>query len=139
MTLVHPHPSADNQSPESSTVLARFDKSPQQMVQSPSSLTAHDLRARFTEACQAWLAKSPSLDTRSNYARDVRQFLVFIGADPTHLEQLAIVRPAQVAAWRDQLKEQGLTNSSIRRKMTAVRSLFSYLQSYGFAGVNPAH
>jgi integrase/recombinase XerD len=30
-------------------------------------------------------------------------------------------------------------NASIRRKMTALRSLFSYLQTYGYAGANPAH
>jgi integrase/recombinase XerD len=44
-----------------------------------------------------------------------------------------------VASWRDYLHEEGLTNSSIRRKMTALRSLFSYLQTYGFVGANPAH
>jgi integrase/recombinase XerD len=27
----------------------------------------------------------------------------------------------------------------IRRKMTVLRSLFSYLQTYGYAGSNPAH
>jgi integrase/recombinase XerD len=44
-----------------------------------------------------------------------------------------------VAQWRDHLCESGLTNASIRRKLTALRSLFSYLQSYGFIGANPAH
>ena len=33
----------------------------------------------------------------------------------------------------------GLTNSTIRRKLTVLRSLFSYLQIYGYSGVNPAH
>src|SRR5437899_545881 len=120
---------ADNQPPESRTELTNVDKMQAFMGRSSSRLTEVDLRARFTEACHAWLAKSPSKDTRSNYARDVKQFLTFIGADPSHLEVLAAVRPAQVAAWRDQLREQGLTNSSIVRKMTAVRSLYSYLQS----------
>ena len=32
-----------------------------------------------------------------------------------------------------------MTNSSIRRKLTALRSLFSYLQTYGYTGANPAH
>ena len=109
------------------------------MSQSSSLLTGRDLRARFTEACHAWLSKSPSKDTRTNYARDVTQFLTFIGADPTHLEVLAAVRPAQVAAWRDKMRDDGLTNSSIVRKMTALRSLYSYLKNYGFTGVNPAH
>ncbi len=32
-----------------------------------------------------------------------------------------------------------MTNSSIRRKLTALRSLFSYLQIYSYSGANPAH
>jgi integrase/recombinase XerD len=49
------------------------------------------------------------------------------------------VVPRHVAAWRDSLKDAGLTNSSVRCKMTVLRSLFSYLHTYGYAGVNPAH
>jgi integrase/recombinase XerD len=52
---------------------------------------------------------------------------------------LAAIRPKHVAEWRDQLIADKLTNASIRRKLTALRSLFSYLQSYGFLGANPAH
>jgi integrase/recombinase XerD len=33
----------------------------------------------------------------------------------------------------------GQTNSTIRRKLTALRSPFSYLQTYGYSGANPAH
>jgi len=106
---------------------------------STSQLTALDYRGRFTEARDAWLARSPSINTRTNYDRDITQFLAFCGIDPAHVEKLAMVRPVQVAAWRDQLREQGLRNSSILRKMTALRSLFSYLQTYGYTGANPAH
>ncbi|MBI3464111.1 MAG: tyrosine-type recombinase/integrase [Planctomycetes bacterium] len=98
-----------------------------------------DVRAQFTEAVAAWLAKSNSLDTRSNYGRDLAQFLAFIGIPCESLEGLTTVLPRQVAAWRDSLREQGLTNSSVRRKMTVLRSLFSYLQTYGYTGPNPAH
>ncbi len=83
--------------------------------------------------------RSPSRDTRSNYARDLTQFLRFAGIDECRPELLAAVRPHQVAGWRDHLQAEGLTNASIRRKMTALRSLFSYLQTYGFVGANPAH
>ncbi len=107
--------------------------------QAPWELTVLDFRRRFTEARDAWLARSPSRDTRANYARDLSQFLRFCGIEAMHLEALATVRPAQVAAWRDSLREQGLRNSSILRKMTALRSLFSYLQTYGYSGANPAH
>jgi integrase/recombinase XerD len=94
---------------------------------------------QMQEAYKSWLAKSPSRDTRTNYDRDVGQFLIFAGHLPDRAEQLATIRPHQVAAWRDHLKEIGLTNASIRRKMTALRSLYSYLQTYGFVGANPAH
>lgn len=94
---------------------------------------------QIAAACQAWLLKSPSLDTRSNYERDVKQFLAFTGIRGDEPEKLASVRPEHVAAWRDDMTARKLTNSSIRRKMTALRSLFSYLQSYGYTGKNPAH
>ncbi len=97
------------------------------------------LRARLAEACHAWLMRSPSPETRSNYARDLGQILAFIGAGEGEWEALASVRPHHVAAWRDSLLGAGLANSSVRRKMTALRSLYGYLKTYGYAGENPAH
>jgi len=97
------------------------------------------LRKEMTEAYDAWLSKSPSPDTKSNYKRDIRQFLDFAGFSKDRLEELCTIRPQHVNAWRDHLQAKGLTNSSIRRKMTAIRSLFSYLQNYGYTGKNPAH
>jgi integrase/recombinase XerD len=105
----------------------------------PGSLTEGDIRVRFTEACTAWLTRSSSTETRAAYTRELRQFLDFVGIAPDHLEQLVTVRPHQVAAWRDQLREHGLSNVAIVRKITVLRSLFSYLQTYGYAGANPAH
>lgn len=98
-----------------------------------------ELDRRVVEALEAWLVKSPSLNTRENYSLDLNQFLDFVGIPSEHLGRLTAVRPQQVAAWRDALRAQGLTNSSIRRKMTALRSFFSYLQTYGYCGSNPAH
>jgi integrase/recombinase XerD len=97
------------------------------------------LCGEIREACQAWLAKSPSSDTRKNYQRDLHQFFSFVGFSADEPERLLRVKPRAVAAWRDSLKAQGRTNSSIRRKLTVLRSLFSYLQTYGYSGVNPAH
>lgn len=112
---------------------------PSPVFRGPGHLTLRDIRAQFTEARNAWLMKSPSRDTRTNYARDLRQFLKFVGVRAHELERLGAIVPHQVAAWRDHLEHLGLTNSSIRRKMTALRSLYSYLQTYGYAGANPAH
>ncbi len=49
------------------------------------------------------------------------------------------MRPEHVSQWRDRLAADKQTNSTIRRKLTALRSLFSYLQTYGYSGANPAH
>ncbi len=97
------------------------------------------LPTKIREACQGWIMKSPSRDTRSNYLRDLSQFLIFSGYRADDLEELADVRPHHVSAWRNNSFAIGLTNSSIRRKLTVLRSLFSYLQVYGFVGANPAH
>lgn len=102
-------------------------------------LTTSDIRGRFTEACSAWLTKSPSLETRAAYARELTQFLVFAGVPTDALERLTEIRPPHVAAWRDRLREGGLSNAAIVRKITVLRSLFSYLSVYGYLGANPAH
>jgi len=101
-------------------------------------LTESNFGGRLVEACNAWLARSPSAQTRDCYTRDLRQFLVFVGA-PERLDALLSIRPAQIAAWRDKLRERGLAKVSILRKLTVLASLFSYLQNYGYTGANPAH
>jgi integrase/recombinase XerD len=116
-------------------------------VNHPAPVSLLSLGDQIARVCQAWLAKSPSPDTRANYERDIVHFAAFSkigGENPERLadirpELLIAVRPEDVAAWRDHLQGQGLKNSSIRRKMTALRSLFSFLQTCGYAGLNPAH
>ncbi len=102
-------------------------------------LTPTTIRGRFTEACAAWLSKSPSLETRAAYARELAEFFRFASIPPEHPERLATIRPHNIANWRDDLRSHGLANSTIVRKITVLRSLFSYLQLYGFCGTNPAH
>ena len=101
--------------------------------------THRGLRAEITRAANDWLARTPSVHTRDAYARDLRQFLMFAGYGTAQLESLTSVRPGDIAAWRDSLLTSGQANSSVRRKLTALRSLFSYLTLYGYTGANPAH
>lgn len=70
------------------------------------------------QAVHAWLSKTPSEHTKTNYARDLRQFLSFHGIGPERLEELVRVVPAQVSAWRDDLRGRGAANTTIRRKLT---------------------
>jgi len=73
------------------------------------------------------------------YVSDLDQFLAHAGIEAGAWDQLAHIRPEDVAAWRGALTADEQTNSTIRRKMTALRSLFSYLKTYGYTGANPAH
>jgi integrase/recombinase XerD len=98
-----------------------------------------DLRDAMGRAVAAWLLRTPSTHTRKAYEHDLNQFFAAAGIDAGAFEQLPSVRPEHVSRWRDQLSEAGQTASTIRRKLTALRSLFSYLQTYGYSGANPAH
>lgn len=100
---------------------------------------ATELRNRIGEAFNAWLTKSNSADTRSNYERDLKQFLTFHQFQLGEWEQLVTIRPSHVAEWRDHLLSLGRSNSGVYRKLTVLRSLFSYLKTYGYTGANPAH
>jgi hypothetical protein len=75
--------------------------SPGSLVDTPTTA----LREKIADACNAWLLRSPSKDTRTNYAFDLRQFLAFAEVSADRPELLAKIRPHQVAAWRDHLKE----------------------------------
>src|SRR5262245_34186139 len=98
-----------------------------------------DLSLQMTVAVRTWLLKTPSPHTRRAYESDLGQFLAFADIPPAAWDRLAGVRPEHVARWRDSLAAKGQTNSSIRRKLTALRSLFAYLKTYGYTGANPAH
>lgn len=104
-----------------------------------TNLPVMELRQKLGEAIQAWLSKSRSKDTRSNYTRDLMQFLAFHQIRPDLWEQLVEIRPSHVSAWRDHLLSLGRSNSGVYRKLTVLRSLFSYLKTYGYTGANPAH
>ena len=93
----------------------------------------------MTKAVKAWMLRTPSPHTRRAYQSDLDQFLAHAGIKAGAWEQLAAVRPEDVSSWRDALAADEQTNSTIRRKLTAPRSLFSYLKTYGYTGANPAH
>ncbi len=93
----------------------------------------------IAEICLAWLMRSPSVESRNAYARDVKHFFHFAGIDANRLDQLKRIRPIDVSAWRDHLMRRGLAPASVGRKITVLRSLFSFLQVQGYASVNPAH
>jgi integrase/recombinase XerD len=98
-----------------------------------------ELRDALEKAVHAWLLRTPSARTRAEYRRDLDTFLKFCRIAGDRLDDLKAVRPEHVAAWRESLQAANMVNSTIRRKLTVIRSLFSFLQVYGYTGANPAH
>jgi len=108
------------------------------------------LRNVIQTAMDAWLSKTESERTKQAYRKDVEQFLEYVGVNPEHIEHMTRVLPEDVTNWRDELLRHGgrpdvdgnqtpAANSTVARKLTAIRSLFSFLQIYGYRGANPAH
>jgi integrase/recombinase XerD len=114
----------------------RTDQAPAFQHQNPGDPLR--LRGQLEEAFQAWLTRSPSVETRDGYSRDLFQFLDFAGVPNGEWEKLAQIRPGIVSAWRDHLLEGGLSNTAIGRKLSVLRSLYGYLRKYGYTGANPA-
>src|SRR5438874_2214165 len=72
-----------------------------------------------------WLADISSDKTRRAYQRDVKEFCVF--ANIRESSGLRTVARAHVIAWRASLEARKLAKASIRRKLSALSSLFEYL------------
>jgi integrase/recombinase XerD len=72
-----------------------------------------------------WFANLRNRSTRTNYERDIKQFLASAGIGSA--EQLREVNRPHVIAWRDHLQGRGLANDTIRRKLAALSSLYDYL------------
>jgi site-specific recombinase XerD len=79
------------------------------------------------------MLRTPSPQTRRAYQSDLDQFLGHVGIPAGAWERLAEVRPDHVAAWRDALTDRALANNSVARKLSTLRSLFSYLKTYGYS------
>ncbi|MBV8055014.1 MAG: tyrosine-type recombinase/integrase, partial [Deltaproteobacteria bacterium] len=72
-----------------------------------------------------WLANITNPKTRRAYKIDVGEFSAFAGHRSPN-DMRTVVR-AHVIAWRKDLESHGLSPASIRRKLSALSSLFDYL------------
>ena len=72
-----------------------------------------------------WLANITNSKTRRSYKEDVAEFISFTGLrDSSHLRSVA---RSHVIAWRENMKLRELSAASVRRKLSALSSLFNYL------------
>jgi integrase/recombinase XerD len=72
-----------------------------------------------------WLANITNPKTRRFYKADVAEFLLFTGL--TESAALRTVARAHVIAWRKDMEMRALSAATIRRKLSALSSLFDYL------------
>jgi integrase/recombinase XerD len=72
-----------------------------------------------------WLANITNPKTRRAYKVDVAEFLAFSGL--SEIKSLRAVARSHVIAWRKDMEGRSLAPSSIRRKLSALSSLFDYL------------
>ena len=85
---------------------------------------------------EVWLASQKSARTRRAYRLDVAHFMRTLGI--TTPGQLRQVDHRAVIAWERIMREQeGAAASTVRRRLSALSSLFKHLVRHGAAGRNP--
>jgi site-specific recombinase XerD len=72
-----------------------------------------------------WFANIHNAKTRRAYEGDVKDFTIFVGI--VRPEEFRTVTRPHVIAWRKTLEERQLSASTIRRKLSALSSLFEHL------------
>ena len=82
-----------------------------------------------------WLANLTNEKTRRAYTIDVREFSEFLGLRKP--EEFRTVTRAHVIAWRETLERRDLSPPTIRRKLSALSSLFEYLCERNAVAGNP--
>ena len=85
---------------------------------------------------EVWLASQKSARTRRAYRLDVAHFMRSLGI--TTPDQLRQMDHRAVIAWERIMREQeGAAASTVRRRLSALSSLFKHLVRHGSAGRNP--
>ena len=82
-----------------------------------------------------WLANITNTKTRRFYKADVSEFLLFTGLKDS--SAIRTVARAHVIAWRKDMEARLLGAATIRRKLSALSSLFDYLCERNAVAGNP--
>lgn len=82
-----------------------------------------------------WLANITNAKTKRAYKNDVREFVTFPGLHD-NAELRSIVR-SHMIGWRKDMERRDLEPATIRRKLSALSSLFDYLCEHNAVTHNP--
>jgi len=80
-----------------------------------------------------WFANLKNKNTRDAYKRDIKNFMKFTGIQTP--EEFRVISRAHVIAWRDSF--EGMSDATVRRKLSALSSLFDYLCDRNAVSHNP--
>lgn len=84
---------------------------------------------------EIWLAGQLSAHTRRAYKQDVAHFVATMNIRSA--EELRLVTRAAVVAWQNEMENQGAKARTIRRRLSALSSLFAHLVEFRRADENP--
>ncbi len=82
-----------------------------------------------------WFANIDNPHTRRAYRNDLKEFMTFTGIR-TPVE-LRLITRAHVIAWRKDLDRRKLAPGSVRRKLSALSSLYEFLTDQNAVPTNP--
>ena len=118
------------------TDLAR--KPPSSPTQIQRRLTAAEFQGLAQMPPEAeWFANIQNEHTRRAYRRDLRDFMEFVGIEEAG--EFRIVTRSHVIAWREDLASKELAPATIRRKLSALASLYNHLSEANAVSLNPVH
>jgi integrase/recombinase XerD len=84
---------------------------------------------------EEWLANITNAKTRRAYKNDVREFIAYAGLN--NYGELRAIARAHIIGWRQDMERRELEPASIRRKLSALSSLFDYLCDRNAVAGNP--
>lgn len=82
-----------------------------------------------------WLANITNERTRRAYKTDLQDFMQFVGIKRP--EEFRVVTRAHIIAWRGSFKDRDLAAATVRRKLSAISSLFDALCDANAVTHNP--
>ncbi len=117
-------------------------------MKSPTDVTTTDAKSRLLTAAEfqsladvppevEWFANIENENTRRAYKADVHDFMGFAGIQQA--VEFRLVKRSHLIAWRKQLEARKLEAATVRRKLSAVASLFDYLCESNAVHFNPAN
>jgi integrase/recombinase XerD len=122
--------------PHTQVFMSEADRHAVAPIQPSRMLTATEFQQLAEVPPEAeWFANIDNLNTRRAYRNDLKEFIGFVGIETP--AQLRLVTRAHVLAWRTDLGRREFAGSTLRRKLSALSSLFEYLCERNAVTTNP--